>query len=309
MKKAYMDNAKAASKNLMKYIFISLLLITLLSFAYASVSHSNNQIDWSTPLAQSATFTNNVDVDGTISAETILVPRKDNHRASGTASENEIWVEVSNVLFLKHYVYMYINDQYHVLNDLGFGPKMSCSCEDTDNDGWYPKSCTDIMCNNRGDCDDTDPEINPSRIELCSSSFDDDCNTQTVLNACPVSADGVCGLVLSQESLSASDSGLCQKGSIHHFVQTSIGWQWECRGSNGISSYCGTKKTSPVQGVCNTEYSQKSFSKLPVTSRLCSSGTLTSFQYKGSHWLWTCDGFDGGAQQSCVAFYSAQRIG
>src|SRR5262245_55424257 len=40
---------------------------------------------------------------------------------------------------------------------------------DTDHDGYSP---------NQGDCDDTEPLINPGAVEMVGNSVDDDCNGQ-----------------------------------------------------------------------------------------------------------------------------------
>jgi hypothetical protein len=80
---------------------------------------------------------------------------------------------------------VYVNDGALLINRATFKPKSEPSnallvatclnesdaigCVDKDNDGWTP-DC--------GDCDDSDPTVNPGAGEVCGDGIDNNCNGQ-----------------------------------------------------------------------------------------------------------------------------------
>ena len=52
----------------------------------------------------------------------------------------------------------------------------TCSCEDSDGDGFYSVECDDPLCVPRTDCDDTTDAVSPSVVEVCGNAIDDDCS-------------------------------------------------------------------------------------------------------------------------------------
>ena len=51
----------------------------------------------------------------------------------------------------------------------------SCTCADTDNDGWNPIGCVDPNCTYVGDCDDNEASVYPGAAEV-SDYLDNDCD-------------------------------------------------------------------------------------------------------------------------------------
>jgi hypothetical protein len=53
------------------------------------------------------------------------------------------------------------------------------TCQDRDGDGYQDSACNPNPANAGGDCDDTNPAVNPGAVEVCNDGIDNDCNGLT----------------------------------------------------------------------------------------------------------------------------------
>ena len=74
---------------------------------------------------------------------------------------------------------------------------MSASCADADGDLYEDEACNPDPLNGGGDCDDTDPLINPGMPEICADGIDNDCDGLVDQN------DPDCATELTQITLAA----------------------------------------------------------------------------------------------------------
>ncbi|MBI5117886.1 putative metal-binding motif-containing protein [Candidatus Poribacteria bacterium] len=49
-------------------------------------------------------------------------------------------------------------------------------CADADKDGYQDSGCNADPAKGGGDCDDTNPAVNPAAVEVCNDGIDNDCN-------------------------------------------------------------------------------------------------------------------------------------
>ena len=114
--------------------------------------------------------------------------------------------------------------------------------------------------------------------------------------------DGVCGAIPAGgfTILPADLTTLCAAGSILQNLTGTGPWNWDCYGTLG-TAHCSAPVYAPTDGACGT--SNGAGLKSAPTSNLCTSGTVTGVTADGSnsHWLWTCNGIDGGSSATCSA--------
>jgi len=114
--------------------------------------------------------------------------------------------------------------------------------------------------------------------------------------------DGVCGAIPAGgfTTLPSDLTTLCARGSILQNLTGTGPWTWQCYGTLGTAS-CSANVYAPVDGVCSSS-NGTGLTSAPTTN-LCTAGTVSSVTPDGSntHWLWTCNGIDGGATATCSA--------
>ena len=148
--------------------------------------------------------------------------------------------------------------------------------------------------------------INPEKIFLSNQIQTLNQSSEPVQNTTEEDddqpADGACD---------ESRTNGCSSGSLSTVSQNSSHYLWTCQGQNGGSdASCSKRKIiafgggggdqsppqtrnpavdpAPVNGVCDES-----------TNNGCSSGSLNDISDSSSHYLWTCEGSNGGSDDSC----------
>jgi hypothetical protein len=118
---------------------------------------------------------------------------------------------------------------------------------DADRDGWSSTP--------KGDCDDADPSVNPSRIERPLNGKDDDCDPAT-LDTIPASAGGdvaggellVWGDTLSSDVSNGTPQAVTGVGDVLQ-VETALASAWALRSDGTLAYYTPNGGVCPVAGV------------------------------------------------------------
>jgi hypothetical protein len=105
-----------------------------------------------------------------------------------------------------------------------------------------------------------------------------------------------CGWANGKSFFKAPLSNLCSVGKASRVTGRGP-WSWTCTGSNGDREV-NCSANLEVNGVCGST-NGKMFLSIP-TSNLCKSGTASTLTGAGP-WEWTCEGENGGTNQSCSA--------
>ena len=71
--------------------------------------------------------------------------------------------------------------------ELRINTPITCSCVDSDSDGYYSTSCTDPLCVPNTDCGEGSQGVNPGETEVCGDGIDQDCVGGD--KSCPVAWD------------------------------------------------------------------------------------------------------------------------
>jgi|JI10StandDraft_1071094.scaffolds.fasta_scaffold105737_2 hypothetical protein len=79
----------------------------------------------------------------------------------------------------------------------------ACSCVDSDGDGYYPLTCSDLDCPARSDCNDSSPGVHPGATDICANGVDEDCSNG---DCGPTCGDGVCAVSEDPQNCSADCS-------------------------------------------------------------------------------------------------------
>ena len=111
-----------------------------------------------------------------------------------------------------------------------------------------------------------------------------------------------CGSASGVASLSAPTTNLCSTGTAST-VSTDLlnnNWSWTCNSSFGYisSASCSAPKTSTTNGICG--FANGVATSNAPTTNLCLSGVVSAISGSGP-WSWTCNGSNGGSNDSCSA--------
>ena len=103
---------------------------------------------------------------------------------------------------------------------------VTCSCPDTDGDGFYATSCADAACAPRTDCNNANGAVHPGAVDVCGNGIDEDCSGSDCQAV--TCGDGACA--------AGEDPSSCAADCAPTFVdQVRLG-----RGTNGGCASTGT---------------------------------------------------------------------
>ncbi len=97
-----------------------------------------------------------------------------------------------------------------------------------------------------------------------------------------------------------ASNNLCSAGTPNDgaVADTASQWRWRCDGQNGGSNSGTCFKDKPVNGVCGSAETGACTTAQP-TSNQCSAGTYADTSDTGTLWRWSCNGANGGSNDSC----------